>query len=298
MAAYPLDVDEFALLGDEARDFSIALAAAPVTRRTSIRTDDGEVSAIAWGSSPPEAVLLHGVGLNAHTWDATLLALGRPAIALDLPGHGRSSWRDDGRYVPELLGPSLAQAIESAAPDATVIVGQSLGGLATLALCEQRPDLVRRAVLVDALPSGAGPAAAARVADFLEGPASFATREEIVARARSFGLGRSWASVERAVAHNTCRRPDGRYVWRHHVGQRPREVHWLADSSTLWPALATAAVPVTLVRAARGFLSEDQLATLAERAPHVRVVALETGHNVQEEDPVGLARLLEADLAR
>ncbi len=35
-------------------------------------------------------VFLHGGGQNAHTWDTVILGLGVPALAIDLPGHGRS----------------------------------------------------------------------------------------------------------------------------------------------------------------------------------------------------------------
>ena len=38
---------------------------------------------------------------------------------------------------------------------------------------------------------------------------------------------------------------------------------------------------------------EDQVAELQRRIPAADVTTIETGHNVQEEDPVGLAQLLE-----
>ena len=57
-------------------------------------------SAIVWGDGDPEVVFLHGGGQNAHTWDSVVLALGRPALAIDLPGHGRSDRRDDRNYSP------------------------------------------------------------------------------------------------------------------------------------------------------------------------------------------------------
>ena len=40
--------------------------------------------------TPPELVFLHGGAQNAHTWDTVALALGRPLVAIDLPGHGHS----------------------------------------------------------------------------------------------------------------------------------------------------------------------------------------------------------------
>ena len=63
------------------------------------------VSALVWGDAPAELVLIHGGGQNAHTWDTVALALDRPLVAIDLPGHGHSSWWEGGRYeVIEPIG--------------------------------------------------------------------------------------------------------------------------------------------------------------------------------------------------
>lgn len=64
------------------------------------RIDTDGVSALRWGSEAPRVVFLHGGAQNAHTWDTVVLGLGEPALAVDLPGHGRSAWRDDGDYSP------------------------------------------------------------------------------------------------------------------------------------------------------------------------------------------------------
>ena len=36
---------------------------------------------------------MHGGAQNAHTWDTVALALDRPLVAVDLPGHGHSDGR-------------------------------------------------------------------------------------------------------------------------------------------------------------------------------------------------------------
>jgi pimeloyl-ACP methyl ester carboxylesterase len=72
------------------------------------------------------------------------MALGRPAIAIDLPGHGRSDWRDDRKYSPDANAAAVAAAVDEAAAEARSVVGMSLGGLTTLALSRQRPDWCAR----------------------------------------------------------------------------------------------------------------------------------------------------------
>jgi pimeloyl-ACP methyl ester carboxylesterase len=287
-----LDRDEFALLGQEAGELGLHLERAPVVRREGVRTSDGEVSAMVWGEQDPELVLLHGGGLNAHTWDGVMLALARPAVAIDLPGHGHSWWRADGRYDPEVIAVAVGEAIAALAPRATAVAGQSLGGLTTIALGGLRPELVRRQILIDAIP--AEPIAPDNaVVSFLGGPDSFGSRDEIVERAISFGLGGSRSAVARAVTLNTVQRDDGRWTWRHHIGQRPGEISISPDFRPLWRPLEGYGGPITLIRGSRGFVNEDQVAELGRRIPTVDVRTVETGHNVQEEDPVGLAALLE-----
>lgn len=61
-------------------------------------------------------MFLHGGGQNAHTWDTVILGLGEPALAVDLPGHGRSAWREDGDYGPKLNAASLIPVLEEHAP--------------------------------------------------------------------------------------------------------------------------------------------------------------------------------------
>jgi pimeloyl-ACP methyl ester carboxylesterase len=291
-----LDRDEFALLDQEAGDLGVRLARPPVVRRKGVRTPDGEVSAVVWGGRDPELVLLHGGGLNARTWDGVLLALDRPAVAIDLPGHGHSSWRADGRYDPEVIAVAVGEAVTVLAPRARAVVGQSLGGLTTIALGGLRPGLVRRQILVDAIP--AEPMTPDNpVGSFLGGPDSFASRDEIVERAISFGLGGGRSAVERAVTLNTVQRDDGRWTWRRHIGQRPNEVSISPDFRPLWSLLEGYGGAITLIRGSRGFVDEDQVAELQRRIPAVDVTTVETGHNVQEEDPVGLAQLLEGLLS-
>ncbi len=77
---------------------------------------------------------MHGGGQNAHTWDTVALALDRPLLAIDLPGHGHSDWRADHKYFPAENAAAIAVVVRALAPDAKMVVGMSLGGLTALAL--------------------------------------------------------------------------------------------------------------------------------------------------------------------
>jgi len=292
MSVQQLDVDEFASLGEEAAELEITLSHRPEVRRVSLTTADGELSALIWGSDEPELVLLHGAGLNAHTWDGVALALNRPLVAIDLPGHGHSAWRTDGLYDPTLLADPVGEAIAELAPHALVVCGQSLGGLTTIALGAKRPQLVRSQVLVEAVPTlpGDNP-----VRSFLSGPQRFASREEIVERALQFGFGRSPEAVRRGVALNTRMDDDGSWIWRHHLGAGTAKLS--PDFTPLWAMLEAYDGAVTLLRGEHGFISEEQLHEFKRRLPSAAVEQLPTGHNIQEDNPVALAQRLAAALS-
>src|ERR1700761_1281308 len=177
--------DEFAFLRDNADEAGLPWNGPPSVRRVSTGTAGGQVSALLWGQEPPRVVFLHGGGQNAHTWDTVILALGLPALAIDLPGHGHSSWRPDHDYSPPALAPAVAAAIGRWAPEPDLVVGMSLGGLTTLRLTAVAPELVPRAVIVDVTPSARSRRQAMNQAKrgttaLIQGPASFATFEEIV----------------------------------------------------------------------------------------------------------------------
>src|SRR5690606_33464610 len=147
------------------------------------------VSALRFGEGEPVVTFLHGAGLNAHTWDTTILALGLPALAVDLPGHGDSSWRDDAAYTGRTLAADLDEALAGWTDRPQVLVGQSLGGLTAAALAARHPELVRELVIIDITPGIDPDGNASQIRAFFAGPTDWASREELVARALSFGLG-------------------------------------------------------------------------------------------------------------
>lgn len=287
------DPEEFSFLAAQADALGTEV---PAARRVDVLADGAVVSGLAYGDGAPRVVLLHGAGLNAHTWDATVLALGEPTLSVDLPGHGDSSWRDDAEYAPRTIAPAVIRMIEEEANAPVVLVGQSLGGLTAAAIAAQRPDLVSRLILVDITPAidQGGPALLRAFYQRLE----FADREELLDYALSFGLGGEREQARRGVRLNSRVREDGVVEWKHHfarIASRALDADSgsaVSDPAAGWADLEAVSSPVVLVRGTRGFVDEAAADLFRTHLPHAEILALDAPHNVQEVAPRELADVI------
>ena len=133
--------------------------------------------------------------------------------------------------------------------------------------------------------------------DFLDGATAFDSPDDIVERARAFGIGHSREAVERGVWHNTRQREDGKWVFRHHLTSLPAGAPFPLEFTALWPPLEQLGHPVLLIHGTRGFLRPEVVVELPQRVRNAMVVAIDAGHNVQEDAPVELAAALNVFLS-
>jgi pimeloyl-ACP methyl ester carboxylesterase len=291
MAQIPYD--ELGLFHENAEEFGLPYDGPPTVRREQVEVGPGRhLSALVWGDGPPELVLLHGGAQNAHTWDTVAMALGRPLVAIDLPGHGHSDGPAEGSAALASNAADIATVIRALAPEAGAVVGMSLGGLTTLALVDGHPELVRSVVLVDITP-GVNQDKASAIVAFVDGPESFPDFDELLARTTEFNPTRSESSLRRGILHNALQREDGSWVWRY---RRFIDRHTPMDSSSLWDAVERVQVPLMLVRGMRpqSVVDDADEAELLRRLPGARIEHVaEAGHSVQGDDPLALAALLD-----
>jgi pimeloyl-ACP methyl ester carboxylesterase len=178
----------------------------------------------------------------------------------------------------------------------------SLGGVTTLGLAGYAPELVRSIVLVDITP-GVDHQKASSIIAFVNGPASFDSFDDLLARTIAFNPTRSESSLRRGILHNAVQREDGSWVWRYArhrealvggeggEGGEPGQI----DFGALWDVVSGLTVPVMLVRGMlpQSVVSDADEAELVRRRPDARIEHVEgAGHSVQGDKPVELAALI------
>ncbi|MFJ1457604.1 alpha/beta fold hydrolase [Nocardia sp. N2S4-5] len=238
----------------------------------------------------PLVLALHGLTGHGRRWEA--LATDLPEVRLvapDLRGHGRS---------PALPPWTFEAVVDDVIPllDDTpaVVVGHSFGGAAALHLAHQRPELVRRLVLLD-------PAIALDPALLLEIAESTLSAPDYpdVEAARLDKLETAWADVAPALlaaelAEHLAPTPTGRVAWRMNLpavvsywGQLARE-----------PVLPPAGLPTVLVHALKSpFVTPRLRAVLAERlGGDLTVHKFDCDHMVAQARPAETAAVVRAAL--
>jgi pimeloyl-ACP methyl ester carboxylesterase len=98
-------------------------------------------------------VLIHCFSCAMDWWDGMLPMLERKhrVIAVDLLGHGGSEKPSSG-YTPQHQAQVVSEALERLHVRGAEVVGHSLGGAVTVALAQEHPQLVGRAVIIDMPP--------------------------------------------------------------------------------------------------------------------------------------------------
>ena len=119
--------------------------------RTLHLSDGLSVRVIEAGAGAP-LVLIHGVGMRAEAWGPQIAALSESCrvIAVDMPGHGDSSPLPGDPRLPDYVA-WAARVVEALGLGPVALAGHSMGSLIAAGLAIERPDLVSRVALLNAV---------------------------------------------------------------------------------------------------------------------------------------------------
>jgi pimeloyl-ACP methyl ester carboxylesterase len=164
--------------------------------------------------------------------------------------------------------------------------------MSSIALTAHAPDLVRSLVLVDITP-GVNAEKSAPIMAFVDGPASFPSFDELLARTIEHNPTRSESSLRRGILHNALQREDGSWVWRY-ARFRSGESDRRPEFGDWWSAISGITVPIMLVRGLAWSVVDDaDVEELLRRQPSARVVGVEgAGHSIQGDRPLELTAIL------
>jgi pimeloyl-ACP methyl ester carboxylesterase len=115
-----------------------------------LRLSDGaQVRVVEEGAGEP-VLLIHGVGLRAEAWGPQIRALSAShrVIAVDMPGHGESEALPGDPRLPDYVA-WAARVIQALDLGPVSVAGHSMGSLIAAGLAVERPDLIRRAALLN-----------------------------------------------------------------------------------------------------------------------------------------------------
>ncbi|MEO8575097.1 MAG: 2-succinyl-6-hydroxy-2,4-cyclohexadiene-1-carboxylate synthase [Gemmatimonadales bacterium] len=125
------------------------------TRHLDVDVGDELVLHVGDTGTGPPLVLLHGFTGSSETWApliSTLVAANR-VIAIDLPGHGRSSSpASPRRFSLASFADDLARVLEVLSVERVAVMGYSMGGRAALRFALAHPDKLAALILESTSP--------------------------------------------------------------------------------------------------------------------------------------------------
>ena len=246
---------------------------------------------LTWQGADPPIVLLHPNRTNARVWEHLVAAseLDRHIVAVDHRGHGHSDWPERGYQLDDYVADDI-ELLESLDAGPVDLVGAATGGTVALLLASERPELVRRLVVIDPGLS-LDPTINAMVQDQL---LRQYRHDDWAAAVADMPFAEGWAPEvrEHFAHHSLIEGPDGSVTWRYHLAAAQETESAL--EADLWYRIDVRC-PALLVRGADSeVFDEVRMQRLAAAIATVETVAIEgANHRVMQDQPAALAAAID-----
>lgn len=265
-----------------------AAASGPV-REVFVPAGTGALHALEFGRDTgqfPPLVCLHGVTGSAWLWHDVAQQLGktRRVIALDLRGHGESTWSQSHAYSTEDHIADLETLVDSLDLPRFDLAGLSWGALIAIGYAARSPSRVRQLAVVDVEPSFE------RGEHEVEArPAGFPHRVAALNHERQASPAAPDALLE-IYAFHSVRPADGGWARKHD----PFFLScWPFRRDNHWNALREIACRTLFVHGERSFVRGAVMRQMAESSQRGEFVEIAgSGHLVALEAPAALTAVL------
>ena len=268
------------------------------------RVNGLDIHYLEWGKRGNRPlVMLHGLNVQAHTWDpiARVLAETYNVITPDLRGHGDSDWSKEG-YGVRALASDVNGLMDTLGLGPIYLVGHSAGVRVAMAIAGERPDFVHKMALSDA-----GPATTREGAEYMR---DFIQRNTNIRGFRSEDELRKfyveqhpeWVEefIDLHVQHQARVNWAGKLVLK-----ADPDVQWitgsasLPDVSYLWEISPKITMPTLLmIGRTSNVLDPELVEKMVQTMPGAEALWFDTGHYIPREKPVEFTQALVDFFAR
>ncbi len=236
-------------------------------------------------ATAPRVLFLHGSGQSRQSWRRALRETakrGLRGIALDLRGHGDSGWSKEGDYNLKSFAADVRQVVDQLGGD-VVLVGASLGGLASMLMLAESTASVRALVLVD-ITHRVEESGAREVVAFMESaPDGFASLDEAANAVSAYLPHRERPKDTKGLERN-LRLRNGRYYWHWDpaILQMGRDADFKPKRASILEESAQAIkIPTLLIRGGRSeIVSKQSVSEFLELVPHAEFIDIADAHHM------------------
>jgi pimeloyl-ACP methyl ester carboxylesterase len=225
---------------------------------------------VVWGDeSKPPLLLIHGNRDHARTWDQVACRLQEDycVYAVDLRGHGDSSWAIGGQYsLPEFVL-DVAMLAQEIGRNPLTIIGHSLGGAVTLNFAGIFPENVRKIIAIEGLGPRVGEPtpASARMRQWIDQthefdkrhPRRYASTDDAVKRMREENPHLTAEMAHHLTVHGMKDNGDGTRSWKfdNYVRLRSPYEFNIAEAREIWNQIRC---PVLLIRGSESWATDPE----------------------------------------
>ena len=243
---------------------------------------------------------VHGAAAHAHWFDfvAPGLTPNHHVRSLDLRGHGDSAWAEQrsysfGTYAEDIDAAAIALDLRD-----FVLVGHSMGGMASLLYAAAFPGRVGRLVIVDSIMLMPMERVQAMRAFGETTPSTYASQDELVARYRLSPPETHIAApdiIRHMALHSGRQGRDGR--WEHKADRRVYANAQQIAGTPLWSRIKVPALVVKGSRSTR--FRAPEMAEIRKRAPQVQWAEVpDSNHHITLDNPSAFVDAVQAFLKR
>jgi pimeloyl-ACP methyl ester carboxylesterase len=252
---------------------------------------------VDWGGEGKQPfIMVHGLDRVARTYDhiATQFTPRYRVLAIDMRGHGDSSWDPQGRYLVEDHVGDLEGIVAQLKLRDLVLWGNSTGGRVVQVFAGKHPELVSRVISEDV-----GPERPRQIADGYakrveQERAGWASTEELLAQLRKANPRMAPAVLEAYVRYGSKKRADGRIEWK----RDPQLVKGFV-ATDLWRFVREIKAPILYILGGRStIVPAETQAELRKTLANAQLITIpDVGHYPSDEQPDEVVRIVNRFLA-